>query len=569
MALMLPGIVPAASAAVDLPVYFDAFTQIGPRRYKHPAEKWSLEELLQDMEHCSISAAFVSSTMTLQYDPMYSNLELSKQLAPYPQLKAIWNLLPHQTGEFPPPAKLEMLLKENDVRAVMLHPLSNGWDWKAEHSQPLLNKLAAMKILAISSAAELGGWHDLETFLQQFPQLPVLLIHANWIEQRYLLPLVQRFRNLHICFDQFQINEGLEYFVREGKEDQLLFASNGPAMSMGAHRTYIDYAAIPASTKIKIAGGNLQRLTGAKSPTPKNNPNEDALMQSVRGGRPLAVPIIDMHMHVLNEGLNGAGGLGYRMENGGPSGVFRHLKQLGVTGGGFMSWNGVVSLDAPAGNIATAKTLDAAPPGFWGLGTFDPVHYNETKFMEMVRALYADRRFIGMKPYHFYGLEYHDRHYDPWWAFGNERGYYGLLHATRNDLLEIDTLAGKYQNSRWVIAHACGSFKTADMAIAVMQKHPNVYAEITLTPVHSGIIEYLHAAVGPDRILYGSDLPMRDPRQQLGWLVFTRLPLEHKKMILASNAVKLIGPLRSWLPEKNRPVALHANKKNIYHDPTV
>jgi predicted TIM-barrel fold metal-dependent hydrolase len=259
-------------------------------------------------------------------------------------------------------------------------------------------------------------------------------------------------------------------------------------------------------------------------------------------------------MHILGEGLNGAGGLGYRMENGGPSGVFAKLKKLGVRGGGFMSWNGVVSNDAPAGNICTRNTLDVAPPGFWGLATFDPTHYSSSAFSAMIKEVYADPRFIGMKPYHFYGVEYHNKVYDEWWEYGNQRKFYALLHATRNDLLEVDTLAGKYTNSRWMIAHACGSFAVADMAIEVMKKRPNVFAEITLTPVHSGIIEYLAAAVGDERIVYGSDLPMRDPRQQLGWVVFSRLPAASKKKILATNAQAIIGPCMDRLPAANRPV---------------
>lgn len=554
MAMALPAYLRAAHMAAPDTVYFDGFAQIGPRRYKHPAERWQLNELLEEMQHCSISAALVSGTMTVQYDLMHENLRLSKALSPYPNLKAVWNLMPSVTGEFPEPAALSRLIAEHDVRAVMIHPLSNGWNWPSDHSKPLLQWIAEKKLLTITTAAELGGWNATEQFLQTYPQIPVLLVRTNWIEQRYLIPLVLRYPNLHISFDQFQINEGVEFFVRNGKEAQLIFGTGAPAMSMGAHRTYVDLAEIPAAAKTAMASGNLLRLTGYASPKPVQNVLEDGLMKKIRSGQAPGVPIIDMHMHVLDEGLQGAGGLGYRMENGGPAGVFQHLKKLGVVGGGFMSWSGPVSLDSAAGNAATREALDKAPAGYWGLATVDPVHYTNSKMMEMVKAIYQDKRFVGMKPYHFFGLEYHDKRYADWWQLGNERGYYGLIHATRNDLLEIDTLAGRYTNSRWIIAHACGSFKTADQAIEVMQKRPNVYAEITLTPVHAGIIEYLRKEVGPDRILYGSDLPMRDPRQQLGWLIFSRLPESEKKRMLAANAINFMEPLRKWLPEKNRPI---------------
>lgn len=535
--------------------YFDGFTQIGPRRYKHPAEKWKLEELIADMDYCSIAGAMVSSTLSVYYDAMYSNLELSDRIKKYPNLFAIWNVLPHYTGEFPEPVALEGKMKEHDIRAVTICPLSNGWDWKAVTSKPLLKLLSKNKVLTIITAAELGGWENVNVFLSQYLELPVLLIGASWIEQRYLVPLVEVYKNLHISFDHFQIHQGLETLCKAGHADQLVFASNAPVMSVGAHRTYIDYAEISDDHKKKIQGGNLKRLLKGLEPPRRNaeNPEEDELMTAVRNGKPVPVPIIDMHMHILNEGLNGAGGLGYRMMGGGPSAVFPKLQRLGYKGGGFMSWNGVVSNDAEGGVICTAQCLDVAPPGFWGLATLNTTHFSQSEFRAMIKRVYSDKRLIGMKPYHFYGVEYHHPSYDPWWEYGNENSFYALLHSERPDLIEIDTLAGRYPNVRWISAHACGSYRMADMVIEVMKKHPNVYAEITLTPVPSGIIEYLVNAVGDDRVLYGSDLPMRDPRQQLGWVVFSKLPVATKRKILASNALDVIRPCIGRLPAYNYP----------------
>jgi predicted TIM-barrel fold metal-dependent hydrolase len=535
--------------------YFDAFTLIGPRRYKHPAERWQLTELLQEMDHCSIAGAMVASTLSTYYDPMYSNLELSGQLKSHSNLFAIWNIMPHQTGEFPKPGELEQQMKEHNVRAVSIHPLANGWDWKAKTSMPLLKWIEEQKLFTVLTAPELGGWTGVDEFLTRYPNIPVFLTDASWIEQRYLIPLLESHRNLHISFDHFQINQGIEFLCKSGYENQLIYASNAPAMSMGAHRTYIDYAEIPEEAKKKVQGGNLIRLLGGQAPPTraKANPKEDVLMTAVRMGKPVPAPIIDMHMHVLNEGLNGAGGAGYRMEHGGPKGVFSTLKRLGYNGGGFMSWNGVVSNDAVGGNLATATALDVAPPGYWGLATLNTTHFSQSQFRSMIKEVYHDKRFIGMKPYHFYGVEYHHPSYNAWWEYGNERNFYALIHSERPDLVEIDTLAKRYPNVRWLSAHACGSYKMADMVIEVMKKRPNVYAEITLTPVRAGIIEYLVDAVGDDRVVYGSDLPMRDPRQQLGWLVFSKLPLASKKRILATNALKVIQPCLSQLPMYNQP----------------
>jgi predicted TIM-barrel fold metal-dependent hydrolase len=47
--------------------------------------------------------------------------------------------------------------------------------------------------------------------------------------------------------------------------------------------------------------------------------------------------------------------------------------------------------------------------------------------------------------------------------------------------------------------------------------------------------------VGDDRVLFGTDAPMRDPRPQVGWLVFTRLPEQSKRKIFGSNFARILG----------------------------
>src|SRR5262249_46661156 len=152
--------------------------------------------------------------------------------------------------------------------------------------------------------------------------------------------------------------------------------------------------------------GNLLRLL--QRPAPKAaEASRDPVIAEAQAGRALSTPVIDMHMHVLHEGLNGAGS-SLRMSKGGPAGIFSRLKRLGVIGGGLRSWKGTFGVDAVNGNPCTREALDAAPGGYWGLGTVDPLHYSRHAVERQLREIYTDRRFIGMKPYHMYGVEYHD-----------------------------------------------------------------------------------------------------------------------------------------------------------------
>jgi predicted TIM-barrel fold metal-dependent hydrolase len=80
-----------------------------------------------------------------------------------------------------------------------------------------------------------------------------------------------------------------------------------------------------------------------------------------------------------------------------------------------------------------------------------------------------------------------------------------------------------------------------------MKDHPNIGAELTLTPVTNGVIEWLASQVGDGRILFGTDAPMRDPRPQLGWVVWADLPLASRRKILGEN-------FRSLLAKRKNPV---------------
>lgn len=57
----------------------------------------------------------------------------------------------------------------------------------------------------------------------------------------------------------------------------------------------------------------------------------------------------------------------------------------------------------------------------------------------------------------------------------------------------------------------------------------------------NGVIEHLARQMGADRVLFGTDASMRDPRPQLTWVVFTRLPEADKRKILGENFARILS----------------------------
>ena len=49
------------------------------------------------------------------------------------------------------------------------------------------------------------------------------------------------------------------------------------------------------------------------------------------------------------------------------------------------------------------------------------------------------------------------------------------------------------------------------------------------------------AEAGADRVLFGSDTPLMDPRSQLGKIITANISDEAKRQILGDNARRLLG----------------------------
>jgi len=525
-------------------MFFDAYTSFGPKPRQHSAQPWTLQHLVDELEHCSISGALVTSTQCRLYDPMHENRRLADMLASYENLFPIWNVMPHWTGEFPKPDALLEEMSACGVRAVTIFPKTNGWNPVSITSEPLLSSLASAGILTIIDMASELADDELERLVEKYRTLPILLHGVLWNKQRLVVPLLLRHPNLHISFDHFQTSRGIEWLVERGLENQLLFASNAIEMSAGAHRFYVDYAQVPDVAKQKIAWANLSRLLRGLVPAvERENSSDDSIVCEARAAKPLSATVYDMHSHILHEGLNGGGG-SYVMFDGGPSGLVKMNKTIGVDAVGIMSWNGTVSANADDGNECVREALDVLPADYWGLATFDVSHDSPDEMREKIAATFQDERFLGFKPYVAFGKDYDDPVYDVWWEYGSSRGLYGLLHPNRGDLSELDSLCERFPEMTFVVAHCGGSYQAADYAIAKAAKYSNLLIEITLTPVCAGVVDYLVSGAGAHRVLYGSDFPMRDPRQQLGWVVYSRLCEDDKRAVLGLNAKRLIGRIR-------------------------
>ncbi|MCX7869014.1 MAG: amidohydrolase [Terrimicrobiaceae bacterium] len=309
----------------------------------------------------------------------------------------LWHLLPKEFGRVWEPARLADRLGEFGIKACILHPSTCGWLLNSAGGRGLLELGREHRLAVYLPRGEISDWDKFSEFLGRWPDISFVLTGASWAEAPAVFALMEAHPRLHITLERFHVHYGIEELCARGWEDRILFATDAPEMSAGAHRLPVDYAQVSDAQRRKIAGGNLARLLGVAMPGEKPFTPADPLVAQAQNGRPLRETLYDFHMHIPHEGSE-TGGRFILYPRGGPSGVRPMLDRLGCRGGGFMSWCGPFSCDSREGNRCTLAALEEFPETFWGLGTFDPSHMTREEMIARVRELCSNPRFLGMKP---------------------------------------------------------------------------------------------------------------------------------------------------------------------------
>ncbi len=168
----------------------------------------------------------------------------------------------------------------------------------------------------------------------------------------------------------------------------------------------------------------------------------------------------------------------------------------------------------------------------------------ESMVAELARAI-DELGFRAVKTYPPYTtVTISDPTWDPVYEFVEERGLTLITHTSREWQSEpkyLGEVAGRFPGANFVAGHSGNLPEQRRQAIEAAQKNPNYYLETCSTFRTPGVIEELVAEAGADRVLYGSDVPLMDPRSQIGKIITADISDEHKRLILGDNARRLLG----------------------------
>jgi predicted TIM-barrel fold metal-dependent hydrolase len=293
----------------------------------------------------------------------------------------------------------------------------------------------------------------------------------------------------------------------------------------------------------KITGGNLTRLLRGARPAgqPPLGEWEDSLTAAARASRPLPCEIWDNHCHIIHDGGILPGG-GLVFHKGDADGMIEVIRRVGITKTAIMSWESPCSMDTDLGNSTVERAVARYPDEFIGLSSINPEHQSEEEIAAVIEKYHVHLRFPGLKTLiSGQNINYDDPSLRAWYEFGDRHRLYAVIDPlSKQDSDMIANLVRLYPNLRISLDHCGQSWPYARWAADMVNRYANVDAQLTYTSVTNGVIEYLVERCGAGRVMFGTDTPMRDPRPQVGWLVFTRLREPQKRLVFGENFKRLL-----------------------------
>jgi len=115
---------------------------------------------------------------------------------------------------------------------------------------------------------------------------------------------------------------------------------------------------------------------------------------------------------------------------------------------------------------------------------------------------------------------------------GNEPG-----ESSPSDLVE---LAKRHPDANFICAHTGGNW---ERGIRIIRDTKNICAEIAGSDPTSGFVEMAVRELGPERVVYGSDVGGRSFASQLSKVMGADIPASAKALVLGGNLRRLFTPI--------------------------
>ncbi len=251
------------------------------------------------------------------------------------------------------------------------------------------------------------------------------------------------------------------------------------------------------------------------------------LIEFGRTGRTLEFPVVDMHAHIGSF----APSLSPPLE--------RQVAEMDRVG---VAVQLVSSVEGLFGDIVWGNDQAAAAAARFPGRIFAYCHvsaqYPELIEPELKRCV-LNPAFKGIKLYQV-GTRFDHPVFDAVWAFAREWRLPVLAHTWGGDVTGFDKVAQRHPEVAFLAGHAGSGFAYKPYA-EMARNLPNFYLDLTYSREHTNMIEYFVEEVGPAKIVWGSDAPTFSISQQVGKILYARIPDADKRAILGGTARRLFN----------------------------
>jgi predicted TIM-barrel fold metal-dependent hydrolase len=240
-------------------------------------------------------------------------------------------------------------------------------------------------------------------------------------------------------------------------------------------------------------------------------------------------PIVDVHQH--------SGPWPFAGKWGGIEQNLRYLASRGIDAAIISSAEAIVD-DMVAGNRHLADGL-ADHSHLYGYLTINPRYLDLSR--REIEDYRGDPRFVGFKAHTSYSATgMGEPSMAELFALLEEQGKPLLIHTWGAGAVRgLAGLAQRYPRLPIVVAHAGGDAWRE--AIEAARHAPNLYLDFALSTPERGRIERAIAALGPGRIMFGSDATLFDPLYMLSCFAEADIAERDRPLVMGGNALRVFG----------------------------
>lgn len=236
--------------------------------------------------------------------------------------------------------------------------------------------------------------------------------------------------------------------------------------------------------------------------------------------------IVDAHVHL--------GKCRQTRINGDANFLIKTADKLGIDKLCVSSLRGL-SYDFYEGNMEVAEAMKRYPTRIFGYVNVNP-YFGEEAVKE-VRRYIKNYEMIGVKLHTVEGMwPGNDPCLNPIFEEAIKLGVPIKIHAETDD---TDIMADRFPDATIIMCHMGGGGDWRK-GIRTARRRDNVILDTTSTCMDVGMVEEAVKAAGPDRVVYGSDMPLLNPVTQLAKVKTADIEEETKRLILGENIIRIL-----------------------------